>query len=403
MVERFPDMPASASKRILRARTAVLACLLLCGLLVVPDPEAARAAPHQAQAVPWVFGLQTFARPPHDVLIMDRFRASGAAWARMGNVDWSSLEASPGVIAWSKLRDLDRALAGLSARGVRVQLILFGTPTWVREFPNSSCGPIRPDKYAAFARFATQVVQRYSKAPYNVKQWEVWNEPDAPVNVNGTEPYGCWGRVGTTYYGGDAYGRMLKTVYPAIKAADPGATVSLGGLLMGCGIAGGACGVGEQPGLKFLRGVLAAGAGNSFDVLSFHSYPGWLPTRRGVDWDRQTDGWQSQGGMLVGKLHGLRTVMGSLRKPIVMNEGGLLWCSEEQPTSWCRQQGITVPGPDYREDQANYLARLYTRSWAFGLQGASWYYLESGGWRGAACSTVTPPRRPAPATGRFRC
>ena len=183
-------------------------------------------------------------------------------------------------------------------------------------------------------------------------------------------PYGCWGRPGTTYYGGDEYGRMLKAVYPAIKAADPWATVSMGGLLMGCGVSGVPCDAAEQPGLKFLRGVLAAGAGNSFDVLSYHAYAGWAPTLAGkADWDRDVYAWKNKGGITLGKLSDLRAVLGNLRKPIVMNEGALLWCNDDESSSWCRRHGVTSPGQDYLRDQANDLVRLYTRGWAYGWPG----------------------------------
>jgi alpha-L-arabinofuranosidase len=104
-------------------------------------------------------------------------------------------------------------------------------------------------------------VERYSAPPYNVKYWEIYNEPDAPKNTN--EPpygmiYGCWGISGDTYFGGEAYGEMLKVVYPYIKSANSSAQVLVGGLLLDCDPRT-VCttGPGSIP-PKFLNGILSA-------------------------------------------------------------------------------------------------------------------------------------------------
>ena len=273
-------------------------------------------------------------------------------------------------------------------------MILFGTPTWARVQADSFCGPIRPDKYPAFARFARTMAEYFKQAPWNVHRWEVWNEPDAPVFATRNMPFGCWGRPDQADFGGGEYGRMLRQVYPAIKAGDPGATVALGGLLMGCEADGKACPEAEQPGLKFLRGVLAAEAGDSFDVVGYHAYAYW--SDEGQDWDRKAHGWEDKGGVVLGKLAGLRAVLGDLDKPIEMNEGALLWCDPDDPRTWCHKQGIRTPGAAYKADQASSVTRLYTRAWANGLRSASWFYMENGGWRGSGLLDEGPAQTPRP-------
>ena len=77
------------------------------------------------------------------------------------------------------------------------------------------------------------VVERYGSPPYNVKYWELGNEPDAAwQHIASDSVFGCWGDVNAPFYGGQHYGEMLKEVYPQIKSTDPDAHVVVGGLLL---------------------------------------------------------------------------------------------------------------------------------------------------------------------------
>ena len=127
-----------------------------------------------------MFGITTLPRPLNDLpgrppraLIQDRTRDSGAAWVRYGHLNWAAVEPTEGHIRWPALAAIEKDLAGLSARGLKVQVTLFGTPAWARVQADSFCGPIKPVKYAAFARFAGQMVNHFKQAPYNVRKWEV--------------------------------------------------------------------------------------------------------------------------------------------------------------------------------------------------------------------------------------
>jgi hypothetical protein len=392
---------------------AAAALAVTAGLAVAAPGPAATAAPASAAAAPRplgsLFAVQTHLAAPGMPATADRARtkdlavrrstAAGVAWTRHGNLDWGVAEPTMGRVDWHRIDGIAQDLRIMAAHHLPAQVIVFGAPAWARTVPASPCGPIRPDRYAAFASFLRQVVLRFSAAPYNVHRWELGNEPDHGLLTNGW-PLGCWGNPKSPYNGGDAFGRMLKVAYPAIKAADPHAVVTLGGLLMGCGVQGSACGLGDQPGLKFLRGVLAAGAGNSFDVLAYHAYTVWAPSalRHGVrDWDRDAPGrWGSEGGIVLGKLADLRATLGGLRKPIVMDEGALLWCDTSAPTSFCRRAKLTKPGPEYLRDQANYVVRLYARAAAYGLAGASWYTIDHGGWMGSGLVEPDAAMTPRP-------
>ncbi len=58
-----------------------------------------------------------------------------------------------------------------------------------------------------------QVVTRYSAAPYHVKVWEIWNEPDVAHQLVGLDSqFGCWGDQDDDYYGGGYYGDAKSSI-----------------------------------------------------------------------------------------------------------------------------------------------------------------------------------------------
>ncbi|HEX9090337.1 MAG TPA: hypothetical protein VF831_02555, partial [Anaerolineales bacterium] len=147
-------------------------------------------------------------------------------------------------------------------------MLIGDTPDWALK-TGFTCGAVAQDKFPALANFAYDLVKRYSVPPFNVRYWELWNEPDAAGLL------GCWGDpTDRDYYGGYYYGQMIKAVYPSIKLADPQAQVLVGGLLLDCN---------PDPNFpqpppkdctpsKFLKGILESGAGPYFEGVSFHAY-----------------------------------------------------------------------------------------------------------------------------------
>ena len=56
-----------------------------------------------------------------------------------------------------------------------------------------------------FGEFLAAAVNRYSGPPYNVRHFEIWNEPDIdPDLVPGDSLFGCWGDSDDDLYGGTA-------------------------------------------------------------------------------------------------------------------------------------------------------------------------------------------------------
>ena len=187
---------------------------------------------------------------------------TGSKWTRK-DIYWSRIEPTPGARTWSQ--DLDQGLINLADVGVESVMILESTPSWALK-EGFECGAVAVDKVHELAQFAYDMVRRYSAAPYHVRYWELWNEPDAASML------GCWGDPSDKeYYGGYYYGQMIQAVYPWMKMADPNAQVLVGGLLLDCDPVNPPEGRNCLPS-KFIRGILASGGGPYFDGVAFHAY-----------------------------------------------------------------------------------------------------------------------------------
>jgi len=112
------------------------------------------------------------------------------------------------------------------------------TPSWETGSSDEHTPPANPNDYAAFVG---SLAERWGS---RVAAYEIWNEEDS-----------------TTWWTGApnpaAYTQLLKATYPVVKAAEPRATVVLGGLTGN-----------DYP---FLEGVYAAGGKGSFDAVGVHT------------------------------------------------------------------------------------------------------------------------------------
>lgn len=299
--------------------------------------------------------------------------ALGARWGRRWKeVAWRAVEPQEGQFRWEVLADLEEEL--LRARGVGIQPILEIqlTPEWAQQHKGHACGPIRGDKFEAFAKFMEELVKRYGTAtPYGVRYWQLANEMDIDHRVVGGDSlFGCWGEMEDEFYGGRHYGEMLKVVYPRMKAADPGAQVMMGGLLLECDP------YKMKPGVDcaneerwksgfFLEGVLKAGGGDYFDIADVHSYADLrtdLPARMHsyYSWSG-ADG----GTGLPEKVAFYRDLFaryGIANKPIFAGEVALK---------------CEVDGPDCQEVGAAFIPRVHAEAYDLGLIGATYYALIS--------------------------
>ncbi len=299
-----------------------------------------------------------------------RLAESGADWVRYNGILWHEVEPTPGARNWSALQQVEAELLAINAAGAIPMVVVRGVPPWAQAQPGKLCGPIRLDALPAFAAFLSDLVARYSQPPYNVRFWELGNEPDAPFQLVGSDaPFGCWGdETDRSGYGGAMYAAMLKVAYPAIKAAHPQAQVILGGLLLDCNpeqTDGQPCMAG-----RFFEGVLRAGGGDYFDIVAYHAY-GYFARNR--DPDRERPLWKERGGATLGKADYLRATLAryGYAKPLIMNEGALL-CYRSSPN--CRPNGFEAA-------KADAVVRLFARTIAADLLMSHWYTLNGPGWQ----------------------
>ena len=190
------------------------------------------------------------------------------------------------------------------------------------------------------------VVERYSRSPYDIKYWEIGNEPDIDYRLpdDPNSIYGCWGDQDDNYYGGGYYAEALSHIYPAIKTADPNSKVLIGGLLLDCNPDNPPPNSNCLPG-RFFEGILdhnSAGDGaNYFDIVSFHAYPYYYggndhgalyQDENNIKWGvSYTSTYTITRGIVLGKLDFLRLKMqaAGIDKPIMQTEGSLLFYCKE--------------------------------------------------------------------------
>jgi len=351
-------------------------------------------------AVQTIFGVEMYDITEGGGL--NEISAAGATYIRhnkssSGPVDgliWTAVEPNKGDRNWDALSEMEKQLINAAKRGMEVILIVRSTPKWARLFPKSPCGPIKPSEYAAFGQFMHDAVERYSAFPYNVKYWELYNEPDFPKNTK-YPPYGdlhgCWGISGDTYFGGEAYGDMLKVVYPYIKSANSSAQVLVGGLLLDCDPRGvpSICEGLNPPHLKepsrFFEGILRAGAGNSFDGVSFHAYDyyyGSMGKYGNANWNTS---WNTTGPVITAKadyISELMTNYGVTGKYLMNTESAIL------------DTTIDATGEDTK---SSYLVQAFVNALSsqstFNLRANIWFYVF--GWRNSGLLNEDLSPKPA--------
>ena len=172
----------------------------------------------------------------------------GIDWIRV-DLSWTTVQGG-GPTSWS-WAGFDRVVAAADARGLEVLPILTYTPAWARDAGcvRFSCPPADPTRFAAFA---TAAVKRY--AVRGVRTWEVWNEPNLAQFWPSPDPA--------------RYATLLTATSAAIRKADPGATVLLGGLAA-LESTNPAYAIGPR---EYLQAVCRTGACGKVDAVSYHPY-----------------------------------------------------------------------------------------------------------------------------------
>jgi peptidoglycan hydrolase-like protein with peptidoglycan-binding domain len=209
---------------------------------------------------------------------MNTFVSLGVGWIRF-DFEWPHIQPdNSSTYNWSLI---DPVIAAANAHNIKVLALLDFTPAWAASSSctggNTHCAPADPN---AFATFAAAAAARYG--PEGVSDWEIWNEP------NNT---GFWGPVSDCA----AYTALLKAAYPAIKTANPSATVITAGLSPAA-----TDGYNMSP-PDFLSCIYANGGKNYFDAVGDHPYTfPYLPSNNpGGAWDQMATGSSSMRGIMV--------------------------------------------------------------------------------------------------------
>ena len=305
------------------------------------------------------------------------------SWVRRNALFWSDVEPNEGTYEWGNLASLEQELINASENGLEVILIVRSTPPWAQALNGYYCGRIRTDKLVAFGNFLYEAVKRYSVAPFNVKYWQIWNEPDvdpAHPAIEKDNIYGCWGEETDPYYGGGYYGEVLKVVFPRIKEANPAVQVLVGGLLMACNVELPA--VCSSPQTSYLEGILRRNGnndgGNYFDIVAYHSYDYYYDYLGGYGNSSWGTRWADEGPVVAAKARYIRNILskyGLGEKPLMSTEVAIL-CGSTGNEPKCQES-------TFQNTKAYYLAQNYASALAVGLKANVWYSL-SASWRGSA-------------------
>ncbi|WP_319454599.1 MULTISPECIES: cellulase family glycosylhydrolase [unclassified Mycobacterium] len=171
-------------------------------------------------------------------------------------VPWGLVEPLQGTYDWSYI---DAVVDAAAARNMGVMAEINGTPTWASTTTGLFPGSGTPNA-SDFASFASTVATRYGN---DISAYEIWNEPNSVEFSDPIDPA--------------SYTALLKAAYPAIKAANPNATVVAGAV--GSVISFG--NVTLDP-VTFVQDMFADGAQGYFDALSFHPYQETLELSQGA-------------------------------------------------------------------------------------------------------------------------
>ncbi|HEX6388864.1 MAG TPA: hypothetical protein VFZ89_05450 [Solirubrobacteraceae bacterium] len=234
-------------------------------VVVAPKSRTTRARAAQMDATrcrPVLYGFNTYTNE-RTVGLQQKTGAN----VRRIIVPWYSVQPGPGVWNW---HDYDEQYRKALEAGFKPIIIATEAPCWAR--PRSGClapaigGPPDPERDGDWRTYVKAVADRYPQA----LAIEIWNEP----NLSQV----WWPKPDPA-----RYTQLLTQAYGVIKQSHPDLPVISGGLLSHGMTGEGPSGMGD---LTFLRGMLAAGAGNAMDGLGVHPYPQEnTPEGRAVRWN----------------------------------------------------------------------------------------------------------------------
>lgn len=307
--------------------------------------------------------------------LIEALQESGASGTRV-YLSWSQLQPAapetgrPPQFSTSALAWYDNRLGMIANAGIQILATVASAPAWAAASP---CSAVYAEQLDAYAQFLTDLVRHYQVSPYNIRRWEIANEPDGTWANDQVVGLGCMGHQGAEY------ARMLAVAYSAIKTADPTATVLMGGVAHDWFV--------EYDGpfyRYFPDRIMEAGAGQFVDALNFHYFPeyhaewerwdpasqdrimGWLPAPTCGDlYDGVETAYEAGGKDLIAKTSHFRNRMQTcygVQKPI--------WVTELAEHGYAYHSASLM-------QQARYVIQGYVRGLAAGVANITWYALTT--------------------------
>ena len=259
---------------------------------------------------------------------LEMVREMGAPWI-VEYFPWAYYEPRRGQYEWSHP---DLVIGHANRQGLTVIARLGYVPAWARP-EDSHHLYLAEEGYEAFGRYAVEFVRRYrDKVAYLI----IWNEPNLSLE---------WGFRPVDPA---SYVKMLKVVYPMVKAAAPEVQVLAGALAPTLDPPGSEWSMND---LDYLQRMYDAGAADYFDILAIHAY--------GLGFDADEPAGESVINFRRAEL--LREIMvrnGDRDKTAMITEGG--W--NDHPR-WTR---AVRPAP-----------RILNSARAYEIARAEWPWLES--------------------------
>ncbi len=260
---------------------------------------------------------------------------AGHKWARLF-FDWSQTEhADGGPYDQGTLGTFDARIAALRDAGIKVAITVQSPPAWAPTI-NSDAGA------AKYAEFMADLARRWRG---KVAVWELWNEPDDHL---------FWPDGPKS----DRYATLLKKTTPAIRAADPAATVIVGGL------------VGND--FEFVEQLYDHGAGPYFDGVGLHTDTSCRIDPPGVYYREPSGRIGRYAFTGYREVHATLAAHGDAHKQLYMTEIGWTDAADIRCTDGRdRSNGVTA------DKQAQYLKEAYACFAADPfVKMASWYTLQ---------------------------
>jgi hypothetical protein len=171
----------------------------------------------------------------------------GVGWIKQ-QVDWNSTEYARGLYQWG---ELDHLVAEAQQYGLKIMFSVARAPGFSRPEPVEEDGP--PSDFTIFRDFMHALSSRYQG---RVAAYELWNEPNLRREWRGFDLSAA------------KFVELIKAGAEGVREGDPNAIIISGAPAV-TGIDDGVEAIDDR---RFLRQMIAAGAGDLVDAIGVHPY-----------------------------------------------------------------------------------------------------------------------------------